>query len=83
MSHREVLIMLAHALDCGACRERLLREPAKVFSGRPLTADEKDALTHLTSQDFVTEMVLARKAGTTVEELHGYRDHPVSRLRHF
>ena len=83
MSRREVLIILAHALDCGLCRAKLLADPTSVFAGRALTPDEKDTLSELGSKDFVTEMLLARSVGATLDELHSFRDHPVARLRHF
>jgi hypothetical protein len=83
MSHREVMIVLSHALACSPCRERLLTKPNSVFSGRALTAEEKEALAKLQAGDFVTTELLARAAGTSTDELSSYRDHPVARLRHF
>ena len=83
MSHREVMLVLAHALSCSACRERLLSQPNTVFSGRALLPDEKEALTRLSAAEFVTPELLARAIGTTTDELNAFRDHPVARLRHF
>ncbi len=83
MSHREVMIVLAHAQACSSCRERLLTNPDSVFLGRALTPDEKEALAKLRSGDFVTPEMLARAIDTPVDELQSYRDHPVARLRHF
>ncbi len=77
------MIVLSHALACSSCRARLLEQPASVFSGRALTADEKEALAKLQSGDFVTPDLLARAIKTPVSELQSYSDHPVARLRHF
>jgi hypothetical protein len=83
MSHREVMLVLAHAISCTPCRERLLDQPSAIFMGRSLQADEKEALAKLTSKDFVTPELLARAIGVPVDELNTFRDHPVARLRHF
>jgi hypothetical protein len=83
MSQREVLIVLAHAMSCSTCRERLLEKPDSVFLGRALSGDEKQGLSRLKSGDFVTAELLARAAGVQSDELQAYRDHPVARLRHF
>ena len=83
MSHREVMLVLAHAISCTPCRERLLDQPNTIFMGRSLQADEKEALAKLTSKDFVTPELLARAIGVPVDELNTFRDHPVARLRHF
>jgi hypothetical protein len=77
------MIVLSHALACWSCRQRLLEKPASVFSGRALTAEEREALTKLQSGDFVTPELLARAINTPVDELQSYSDHPVARLRHF
>jgi hypothetical protein len=83
MSQREVLIMMAHALGCMSCRDRLLEEPDKVFRGRSLTGEEKEALAKLTSADFITTELLSRKINIPADQIREYRDHPVARLRHF
>ncbi len=83
MSQREMLIVLAHALSCSACRNRLLGNPSGVFIGRSLTADEKEKLSKLTESDFATAELLARGTGTSTEDIRSYTDHPVARLRHF
>ncbi len=83
MSQREVLIVLAHALGCTACRQRLLDQPNSVLRGRALSAEEKEGLARLKAGDFVTTELLARAAGVRVDDLVEYRDHPVARLRHF
>lgn len=77
------MIVLSHALACSSCRARLLEKPAAVFSGRALTAEEKEALTKLQSADFVTPELLARAIQAPVSDLQSYSDHPVTRLRHF
>jgi len=83
MSQREVLITLAHAQWCAACRGRLLAEPDAVFIGRALSAAEKEVLTKLTEEDFASPGALARALESTVSEIQSYNDHPVARLRHF
>jgi hypothetical protein len=82
MSTREALIVLAHAQWCEPCRQRLLTDPAATLRGRALTSEEKESLAGLTEGDFYTLERLALAAGSSVEELGGYRDHPVVRLRH-
>jgi hypothetical protein len=83
MSQREVLIVLAHALSCSTCRERMFEKPDAVFRGRALSSEEKESLSKLSSGDFVTAQLLARAMGIRVDELQAYSDHPVARLRHF
>ncbi|PKO23096.1 MAG: hypothetical protein CVU38_05865 [Chloroflexi bacterium HGW-Chloroflexi-1] len=83
MSQREVLIMLAHAQWCAACRGRLVADPDAVFIGRALSAAEKEILTRLTEEDFTTPGTLARALEITVSEIQSYNEHPVARLRHF
>lgn len=82
MSQREFMIVLAHAHVCGACRARLLADPAATTSGRPLTPAEKQALGNLKFEDFITPDTLARAAGIAVADLDAHRDEPVVRLRH-
>ena len=83
MSHREVLIMLAHARWCSACRDKLVTDPAPFFVGRALSEDEKNRLAELTADDFGLPARLVQAAGVTIDELDQYADHPVVRLRHF
>ena len=75
--------MLAHAVNCVACRERLLADPHAVFNGHALTAEEKERLAKLAPENFVTTQMLAQAAGVATAEIQEYRDHPVARLRHF
>jgi len=75
--------MLAHAQWCAPCRGRLLIDPEAVFIGRALSANEKEALTRLTEEDFASPGTLARALESTVSELDSFSDHPVARLRHF
>ena len=82
MSQREMLLVLAHAHGCTACRDRLLRDPAATLRGRSLSDAEKGTITRLKFEDFITPDLLARAAGTTMAELDEYRDQPVVRLRH-
>ncbi len=82
MSQREMLLVLAHAQLCTACRERLLTSPQAVFSGRMLTDAEKEALLRLKESDFFTSERLAATTGNSVAEINEYGNHPVARLRH-
>ncbi len=82
MSQREFMIVLAHTHVCSACRARLLEHPAAALTGRPLTATERATLTALRFEDFLTPEALAHAAGIRAEELDGYRDEAVVRLRH-
>jgi hypothetical protein len=75
MSQREFMIVLAHMGNCGMCRSRLLNDPAAVFTGRSLTESEREILSGLKFEDFLTPDSLARAA-------HVMRDEPVVRLRH-
>jgi hypothetical protein len=83
VSQREVLIVLAHAMNCMNCRDRLLREPSAVLRGRALTEEEREILSNLSDQDFQTAELLARGTGTTADNVRSYVDHAVVRLRHF
>jgi hypothetical protein len=83
VSQKEFLIVLAHASSCLSCRYKLLGDPGSVLRGRALTEEEREKLSHLSDQDFVTTELLARGAGTTPDELRAYADHAVVRLRHF
>ncbi len=83
MSQKEVLIVLAHALSCSACRSKLLDEPQAVLRSRSLTEAEREGLGKLTEKDFLTTELLARGSGATADDLRAYADHAVVRLRHF
>ncbi len=82
MSQRELLLVLAHAHGCHACLSRLLADPAAITRGRSLSQAEKDVLSQLKSEDFMTPELLSKAAGVTASQLEEYRDHPVTRLRH-
>ena len=83
MSQRELCIVLAHAIQCEACRTRFLRDPAGIWTGRALSSEEKDLLAKLTAESFRSPDHLAEATGLTQELLSQYGDHPVVRLRHF
>lgn len=82
MSQRELLLVLAHAQLCGACRERLLAAPQVVLTGRLLSEGEREIIGRLQSADFFTPERLAKASGVEAAELNEYADHPVVRLRH-
>ncbi len=82
MSQREFMIVLAHTGNCGMCRARLLDNPAAVFTGRSLTDGEKEILSALKFEDFLTPDSLARAAHVARPELEHFSGEPVVRLRH-
>ena len=83
MSQRELLLVLAHAHGCSACRNRLLADPMSVTRSRALSEGEKERLIRLKTEDFITPDTLARATGVTMSQLEEYQNHPVTRLRHF
>ncbi len=83
MSQRELLIILAHALCCPTCRNRLIDAPQLALRGHALTEDEKERLGRLRNEDFLTPELLARSSGTAAADLQAYGDYGVVRLRHF
>lgn len=82
MSQREFMIVLAHTGNCGMCRARLLGDPASVFHGRSLSDAEKEVLSGLKYEAFLTPDSLARAAHVMRDELERYSGEPVVRLRH-
>lgn len=82
MSQREFMIVLAHTGNCGMCRARLLGDPTNAFHGRALSDAEKETLSGLTFEDFLTPESLARAAHVTRAELERFSGEPVVRLRH-
>ncbi len=56
--------------------------PAAVFSGRSLTDVEKETLSGLKFEDFLTPDSLARAAHVMRDELERFSGEPVVRLRH-
>jgi hypothetical protein len=82
MSQREFMIILAHAHVCSACRSKVLAAPGSVLASRPLTEVEKERLTGLEAEDFITPDALARATGISPADLNAYQDEAVVRLRH-
>lgn len=82
MSQREFLIVVAHTHVCTLCRGRLLADPDAVLAGRPLSAEEKERLSRLKFEDYLTPDTLTRVLGLKPAELDAYRDQGVVRLRH-
>jgi hypothetical protein len=82
MSHREFLIVLTHAHVCSACRGKLLANPGPTLASRPLSEIERERLTGLKDEDFITPDALARAAGVSPDDLNAYQDEAVVRLRH-
>ena len=82
MSQREFMIVLAHTETCGLCRARLLNDPAGVTATRSLTEAEKETLTGLKYEDFLTPDALSRAAHVLRADLERFSGEPVVRLRH-
>ncbi len=82
MSQREFMIVLAHTGTCAVCRARLLDTPVAVFTGKSLTDGEKEILSALKFEDFLTPDSLARAAHVARTELERFSGEPVVRLRH-
>ena len=82
MSQREFMIVLAHTGNCGMCRARLLGNSTSVFSGRSLSEGEREILSGLKFEDFLTPDSLARAARVGRDELERFSGEPVVRLRH-
>ena len=82
MSQREFMIVLAHSANCGMCRAKLLNDIAVLLATRSLTEEEKNVLTGLKYEDFLTPETLARKAKVSRDELERFGVEPVVRLRH-
>ena len=82
MSQREFMIVLAHSLNCGMCRARLLSDPAALLASRALTEEEKATVAGLKFEQFLTPETLARAVKVDRDELDRYAGEPVVRLRH-
>lgn len=82
MSQREFMIILAHTHNCGACRSRLLADPAALLARRSLSEAERGSLEGLKSEDFLTPNTLARAAHVSRSELESFSGEAVVRLRH-
>ena len=60
----------------------MLDDPENAFHGRSLTDSEKEILSGLKFEDFLTPDSLARATHVTRDELEHYGSEPVVRLRH-
>jgi len=78
----DLVIMLAHTLQCEKCRQRLLDDPARLSIGRKLTAEQRERLMALEPEHFETSATLARATGLNASDLIEGMDHPRARLRH-
>lgn len=78
----DLAILLAHALQCEDCRQRMLAEPERVHIGRKLTDQQRELLLQLTPEDFENSAMLARAVGMDETELVEGINHPRARLRH-
>ena len=83
MTDRELLLVAGHAYNCQGCRDRLLADPTRILAGQRLGAQERERLTHLTSESFSSLSALAAAIGATTAELYAIMDDPRCRLRHF
>jgi hypothetical protein len=78
----DLAIVLGHALQCEACRRRLLEEPDRVLVGRKITATQRADLAQLSEEDFTNSATLAAAVRLPMAELAEGIDHPRARLRH-
>lgn len=78
----DVAVLLGHAMQCEMCRERLLAAPERVAVGRKMSAEQRERLLTLTSEDFENAQILAAAVGLSAQELREGIDHPRARLRH-
>ncbi len=78
----DLAILLGHAMQCEACRDRLLAAPERATVGRKLSNEQRERLSHLSSEDFENSQTLAAAVGISAQELREGIDHPRARLRH-
>lgn len=78
----DMAVLLGHAMQCEMCRDRLLTAPERAMVGRKLSADQRERLAQLSSEDFENAQTLAAAAGLSTQELREGIDHPRARLRH-
>ena len=78
----DLSIILAHALQCEACRRRLLQEPDRVLVGRKISATQRADLAQLSEEDFANAATLTSATGLPMAELLEGLEHPRARLRH-
>lgn len=78
----DLAIVLGHALQCEACRDRLLMEPDRVLIGRKISGEQRQRLLALSAEDFENSQTLAAALGIERAELIEGSNHPRPRLRH-
>ena len=78
----DLAILLGHVMQCEACRDRLLAAPERATVGRKLSNEQRERLSHLSSEDFENSQMLAAAVGISAKELREGIDHPRARLRH-
>lgn len=78
----DLAILLGHVMQCEACRDRLLAAPERATVGRKLSNEQRERLSHLSSEDFENSQMLAAAVGISAQELREGIDHPRARLRH-
>ncbi|MCS6844073.1 MAG: hypothetical protein NZ528_07100 [Caldilineales bacterium] len=78
----DLAILLGHALQCEACRERLLTAPDRVLVGRKISAEQRSQVAALRNEDFESAAALAAAVGLSLPELVEGQNHPRARLRH-
>ncbi len=78
----DLAVLLGHAMQCEECRDRLLAAPERIAVGRKMSADQRERLLALSSEDFENAQILAAAAGLSAQELREGIDHPRARLRH-
>lgn len=83
MGNQEMLILVGHAWQCQDCRRLLLETPDKVLRGRPLSAEQRQALAALQAEHFASLADLAAALNVSTGDLLDAMNHARSRLRHF
>lgn len=78
----DLAIILGHALQCDACRQRLLNDPERVLVGRKLSEEQRERLLALTPEQFENSLTLAEAMEMEPAELMEGFNHPRARLRH-
>lgn len=78
----DLAILLGHALQCEACRERLLAAPDRVLVGRKISTEQRGQVVKLRAEDFESTAALAAAVGMPLAELVEGQNHPRARLRH-
>lgn len=75
-------LMIGHVWRCTSCREALMADPTQMGVGYKLSQEQRECISRLSDEDFVTIMRLAEVTGLSTGEIDVAIDHPRARLRH-